>query len=326
MSETEAIAKMAEILSKEIMPVYKWRDTGPINQNWGCVNSATHNNRESHPSDIIFYYDEPYSSSRAYMNVDLKSYAKGTINKRQINSSLENLIHSVECANGSGEWQDLYLHNGKNFQVHGLLFIYNHDGAYDSDFNALLSKCSVNPENMPPQSIVSVWGPEKVCYLNTVANDIELSLARKKSPKYEFFYPDLMRRARVLPEWSAAASLEMLCSPLIVVKYKECNQTEHDFGIFIYYSRKGETREEFMYLLEYLFHYQVVQNASRVEVKLPTPSPSAVSQFEKAKEQYLEECGSDAVDLAARLSKVTASTVRQLVPQFSEIEIGMRDV
>lgn len=94
----------------------------------------------------------------------------------------------------------------------------------------------------------------------------------------------------------------------------------------MYYSRKGETREEFMYLLEYLFHYQVFQNASKIKIKLPAGSPSARSQFEKAKEQYLEEFGEDSDDLAQRLSIISASSVTQVVPQFSEVEIGMRDV
>lgn len=324
MGETETIAKMANLLSDDILSVFKWTKSGPLNQNWECINSSGHNERQRHPSDVVFYYDEPYTSSRTYINIDLKSYAKGSISTSQINGAIHNLTQSVECANGSADWQELYIHEGKSFQVHGLLFIFNHDGAYDSDFHNLLTKCEVNTDNLPSQSAVGVWGPEKVCYLNTIANDILLSLAKLKCDKYEFFYPDLTRRAKVIGEWKAAASFEMLSSPFIVVKYKE-NLNEHEFGIYLYYARKGESREEFMYVIEYLFNYQVFQNASKIEIKLPSASPNAISQFEKAKEQYLEECGEDSKDLADRLSIISASTVKQVVPQFSEVEIGMRD-
>lgn len=325
MGETEAIARMAELLSDDVLAVFKWTRSGPVNQNWDCVNSISHKGRQSHPSDVVFFYDEPYTSFRSYINIDLKSYAKGSITYGQISGAIHNLSQSVECANGSAKWQEFYAHAGKSFQVHGLLFIYNHDGAYDSDFQNLLYKCDVNTEHLPSQSILGVWGPEKVCYLNTVANDILISLQKIRCTEYEFFYPDLARRVKVIPEWKAAATFEMLSSPFILVKYKD-NSTEHSFGIFMYYSRKGETREEFMYLLEYLFHYQVFQNASKINIKLPAGSPSAISQFEKAKEQYLEEFGEDSDDLAQRLSIISASSVTQVVPQFSEVEIGMRDV
>lgn len=290
MGETEAIAKMAEMLSDDILDVFKWKRTGPINQNWECVHSSSHNGRESHPSDVVFYYDEPYSSSRTYINIDLKSYAKGSIKTGQINNAIHNLSQSVECANSSSNWQELYVHDGKSFQVHGLLFIYNHDGAYDSDFQKLLSKCEVETERLPSKSVVGVWGPDKVCYLNTIANDILISLAKMKCSRYEFFYPDLSRRSRVVGEWLSSASVEMLSSPFIMMKYKE-EGGDHEFGIYLYYSRNGESREEFLYIIEFLFNYQVFLNASKIVIKLASSSPNAISQFEKAKEQYLEECG-----------------------------------
>ena len=118
--------------------------------------------------------------------------------------------------------------------------------------------------------------------------------------------------------------MEMLLSPLILVKYRDKN-SDHDFGILLYYARRGESREEFMYLIEYLFNYQIFQNASGITVKLPSGSPNAVSQFEKAKEQYLEECGDDAQDLKQRLSIIKAVSVTNVTPNFSEVEIGMRD-
>lgn len=325
MGETEAISKMADLLATNLLNVFKWKRTGPLNQNWSCVNSSAHNNRTQHPSDVVYYYDEPYSSLRTYVNIDLKSYAKGTIKTGKINDAIHNLIQSVECANGSEDWQNLYTHQGKSFQVHGLLFIYNHDGAYDSDFHNLLMKCEIDTKNMPSCSVIGVWEPERVCYLNTIANDITINLARAKCDTYEFFYPDLSRKKRVVAHWEAAASFEMLSSPMILIKYEHKAEDELNFGIFIYYSRRGETREEFAYIIEYLFNYQLFQNASKIEIRLANPSPNATSQFEKAKEQYIEE-KNDSAELEAILSKVSASTVTQVIPQFSEIEIGMRDV
>jgi hypothetical protein len=99
-AETDNISKIAEILAHKLFGRFIWFDTGGWNQNWKCVkdehvskkraktkpkDSSTSGANDtanslvgaetaeedaksvkilSHPSDVVFYYDEPYSPSR----------------------------------------------------------------------------------------------------------------------------------------------------------------------------------------------------------------------------------------------------------------------
>jgi hypothetical protein len=78
MAETTNIAKMAEILSQDLFGDFLWQHTGPTNTNWPCEEQELHK-AKTHPSDVVFYYDNPYRLSRTYVNCDLKSYARGSI-------------------------------------------------------------------------------------------------------------------------------------------------------------------------------------------------------------------------------------------------------
>lgn len=73
MGETANIARMAEKLSDDLFSEFFWEKTGPMNENWGCEDKEKHK-VETHPSDVVFYYDEPYSHTRTYVNCDLKSW------------------------------------------------------------------------------------------------------------------------------------------------------------------------------------------------------------------------------------------------------------
>ena len=51
---------------------------------------------KTHPSDVVFFYDNPYSLSRTYVNCDLKSYASGTISKaKTYTPAIESLAKSI---------------------------------------------------------------------------------------------------------------------------------------------------------------------------------------------------------------------------------------
>nr|WP_315206710.1 hypothetical protein [uncultured Albidiferax sp.] len=78
MAETANIAAIAEKLSGELFAEFFWKRTGPMNENWACA-KPDHHNVKTHPSDVVFYYDEPYAKQRIYVNCDLKSYAKSSI-------------------------------------------------------------------------------------------------------------------------------------------------------------------------------------------------------------------------------------------------------
>ena len=109
MAETENLAKLAELVSKDLFSRFLWGNTGSKNQNWPCEREQ-HAPRKTHPSDVVFYYDEPYSLRRTYVNCDLKSYATGSITSLAVTAALENLADSLSCLEISSAWRDMYIH------------------------------------------------------------------------------------------------------------------------------------------------------------------------------------------------------------------------
>ncbi|MFK5914822.1 MAG: hypothetical protein QM484_10635 [Woeseiaceae bacterium] len=326
MGETSAISQMAEKVSDDIFSVFKWDKKGPVNINWECVNQEEHG-RSSHPSDVVFSYVEPYENVRTYINCDLKSYAKKSIGKYSVSNAIMNLSESVTCANLSSEWQDNYMASGDNTQIHGMLFVYNHDGEYDSDFDSYLKKTKWKDLDLCEGSRVYVVSPYDVCYLATVATDIKLFLASKKifnDSDYAYYYPNLERKPFLMKSSCAPATLEMLLGPIIVVKYKYFDGNNEKNGLTIYYKKTGESRDEFLYLFDYLFHYQLLNDFTDIEFKLPNSANIAAASFNHAKEAYVESLGEDATSaIKDRLENIKYSSVSTFVNRYSEIEIGM---
>ena len=75
------------------------------NINWPCENQEKHEVK-THPSDVVFWYDEPYSQSRTYVNCDLKSYAKGSITAASVREAIESLAKTLSCAEVGQEFND----------------------------------------------------------------------------------------------------------------------------------------------------------------------------------------------------------------------------
>ena len=171
MAETTNIAKMAEKLSKELFAEFLWQRMGPTNINWPCENEDKHKNK-THPSDVVFYYDEPYTQARTYVNCDLKSYAKGSITIGSIRSAIESLARALSCAETSDEFRTNFLHDHVSPEICGLLFVYNHDGEYDKDFSGLLGQIKNEKLDIPSKSKIVVLGPRDIFWLNNVHHEI----------------------------------------------------------------------------------------------------------------------------------------------------------
>lgn len=323
MPETSNVAIMAERISDEIFSVFRWKKTGPINQNWSCVKEDSHH-RKTHPSDVVFSYPEPYEDRTTYINCDLKSYAKGSISKAAISAALANLADSVACANASVDWQELYASRGANFNIHGLLFVYNHDGEYDNDFRSVLHSVDSKALSIPTESRLYVLQPSDIAYLATVAFDINALRGKNQLPNDSdctFFYPDLVRKRFLLDEWTAPATIDVLTGPLLTIKYR-AKKDEKDFALLIYYRGKGESRDEFIYLLEYLSGYQMLKEEVPIQIRLPNAAHNAQSNFQQAKTEYLKHFESTA-SLEARIEKIKCASVVNFVSKYSEIAIGM---
>ncbi len=305
MAETGNISEIAEILSNDVFSRFLWNNTGGWNQNWKCIKDdhvvvtrtrktkedagqldergeesttiSSKSNSEkdgivikrilTHPSDVVFYYDEPYSSSRTYINADLKSYKKGSIKSSAIVAAIKNLALTLECAELSEEWQAKFVHEQKSYRIVGLLFVYNHDGEYDSDFDDILAKVNEDTLKIPRDSRIFVLGPRDIRWLDNVRLDMLMLYGKHRLPhedRWSFYYPDLIRRKKIQVS-ARAATLEMLTGPWIILSYPAYDA--RPAGYIVYFRGKGRHSEEFLYLIDYLIHFQMVKQGIAIEIR-----------------------------------------------------------
>lgn len=316
MGETANIAEMASKISKDIFGVFGWTKVGPTDMNWDCTDEAVHATK-THPTDVVFWYDDPYQDDRVYVNIDLKSYATGTILKSKITSALQSLAKTVECANSGEKWKALYVDSDINSHCEGALFIYNHDGEFDRDFRKLLNDATTTLR-IPKGRRICVFGPAEIEYLYNIATDILTLRGKEELPgpsKCDYWYPDLVT-ARWRTQKPSAATLEMLTGPWIVLR---ANGPTPSYFIW-YRSRGSSTVDHFKYLLDFVFRYQVLSTDDvEVTIRLVGADADAITNFAQAREQYARMMHLE----PSRLKKVTVANVDNVRRSFDEREIGM---
>ena len=174
-----------------------------------------------------------------------------------------------------------------------------------------------------------VFGPREICYLQTVASDLRRlrgTTDKEGIPllpgrdKCSFYYPDLFRK-KALRNWNASGTLETLSGPWQVVKYRGPDSIAT--GYLVYYRGTGSTRDEFLYLIDYFFHYQLLQDSSSIKIRAVFAANEAAANFAKAKEEYAHAREGEEM-LLERLERVSFSGISAVFTQFSNIEIGMR--
>lgn len=214
MAETHNTAEQAEILASDLFSEFFWNKLGPSNHDWPCEDADRHKVKE-HPCDVVYYYDEPYAARQTYVHCDLKSYAKGTITAAAVRSAVESLAKQVSCAEKSETWRKLHTHENVTFSVDGLLFVYNHDGEYEADFQKNLVHIPPESLQLPRGSRLFVLGPKEIFWLNNIRDEIQ-RLRGKRSPEIPghehcfYFHPQLVRRANLQVRKAKAATLETL--------------------------------------------------------------------------------------------------------------------
>lgn len=322
MAETANIATMAEEISKDIFSEFGWKSIGPYNENTSCVLHEQHK-LNTHPTDVVFYYPHPYSKKNVYVYTDLKSYASDSINKAKIAGAISGLTKGLECCQLNEAWHSLYTVPGINRDIMGMLFIYNHDGNYDKSFEGLLT--SVHKDNFLIRRgcKYSIFGPEIICYLKTIAHDLKALRGDNILPKkedYYFYYPELFQK-KLVHDRNVAATMEVLCGPWQIIRYA---RPEGGDGLIAYFRSSGSTVEEFLYFIDFLFHYQLVQNIADIQLRIPYADQAAISNFERAKLKYVAVSGADG-DISERLIKIKCSSIANVFTYYSKIEIGMRN-
>jgi hypothetical protein len=325
MAETSNIAALAERISKDIFTWFKWRSRPLHDINWECV--LEHHDKGTHPSDVVFHYEDPYTGKVLYLNTDLKSYQASSINKTQIEKALESLSLSVECANISEDWQRKFLlpHVGSS-EVIGLLFIYNHDNSFGKDLNILLGKIKLSRLNIQEKNKIVVFGPGTILNLFNIVHDLKDLVAEQQMTRYDnytFFYPDLVLSKAHGDQWSHAASIELLVGPWIIIKHKEIPDQVKE-GYLIYYMRDGSQVNEFVYFLDALSRFQMLLGDEPIRIRLVNAVVEAANNFNIAKDRYLREWGPDE-RRAKRLSEISINSIPTRETSFNLVEIGMRE-
>ena len=323
MAETINIAKMAEKLSKGIFNEFLWGRMEHTNINWPCENQEVHEVK-THPSDVVFWYNEPYSQSRTYVNCDLKSYAKGTIKTHAIREAIESLAKSLRCAEISQDFSNTYIHPDVSANIQGLLFVYNHDNEYDKDFAKILEKVKCDDLDIPKGSKIVVMGPEDIYWLNNVHHEIiHLRGGAGLLPERDhckFYYPHLVRKKNVQLEHAKSATLDMLTAPWIILSYTNPKK-ENKQGFVIFMRKRGFTTDEYLYLIEYLMHYQVIKAETEVTIRMVDPHHNASANFAKAKDQYIADYQGGG-DLRQILDAIDFGKLEHVRTTFCELELS----
>ncbi|MCF2829599.1 MULTISPECIES: DUF438 domain-containing protein [unclassified Pseudoalteromonas] len=324
MSETGNIEKLAKIVSNDIFKWFKWDTCKPKDVDWSC--ELDHHCKKTHPSDVVFHYDDPYSGYTKYLNTDLKSYAAGSISRPSLTKALKSLALSVECANISASWQDKFLLDDVGFgDVSGLLFIYNHDSKYDKDFHELVESVEYKEITIAEENELIIMGPNLIQRFCDVVSDMKMLKADDSFPgpkDYTFFYPDLIRSRRCGDEWGKPATIEALTSPWLIVKHR--GNDDFKSGFVIYYHQSGESVEEFIYLIDAMSHYQMFSGDYTIRIRFTGASTHAPTNFEKAKHEYLKMWGNDE-GRREQMESIQAEQITNFTTTFNPMEIGMRE-
>ncbi|TKF71418.1 hypothetical protein FCV59_16885 [Vibrio sp. F13] len=328
MSETANIAKMAEHISDEIFYFFKWQRRKARDRNWECASPEIHKTKgKTHPSDVVFYYQHPYLGEDIYVNTDLKSYAKSSITKDSISKSIISLSKATHCANNSGSFEQKYIHTTDQYDVVGMLFIYNHCGDYDSEFDSIMRAIKHEDLQLDEHNKIYVLSPQKIRKFVDVTTDISRLIARNKLPKpkkYSFLYPDLVLTKNRLGD-SEPATLEALLSDTLIIKHDYDEDDEIASGYVVYYSKEDPKVDDFIYLLDSFSHYQMFEKNKPIRIRYTKDSNSnddIANIFESAIIKYSAIWGKKTDDLN---KKVSFDVITKFSSSFNESVLGAQN-
>ncbi|ENH0225522.1 hypothetical protein ABVR02_004470 [Escherichia coli] len=208
MAETINISELAHEVSNDIFSWFKWKEINLYDENFSCRKSEEHfpkkiaNSSESdneveseqanevesekkctHPVDIVFKYNDPYSGKDVLFNTDLKSYAAKSIRPSDVRDMLKSIAKTIDCASISPEWKNRYGIDSIKYEIRGMLFIYNHDGKYHRDFYKVFKTEKVNERRKLGINLASIGlksnqqihivEPLMISYMTTIIADID---------------------------------------------------------------------------------------------------------------------------------------------------------
>jgi hypothetical protein len=332
MSETVNIGEIANLLSRDIFDLFHWKAHPRRDQDFACHNprhtskGANPKPKQTHPGDVVFFYEDPYLGRRVYLHTDLKSYSKDTIGPVKIRSAIESLAMAVECARSSSDWRTNYsAPEDGQFEIRGLLFVHNHDGTHTDQFEKSIGKTDLSTIPIAPNVYIHLLGPTDIGRLYTIANDIvRLQHQRLVPMNYSFYYPDLVMWRRRGEVSGQAATIEALTAPYFILNFEA--RKDYPQGFVIYYNRPGSSPTEFEYFLDSLSRYQLLEEDKELRIRMVSSSPAAefLSNFEAAKARYVKAWGLDPARQQI-LDNIRIERVTAVATTYNAPEIGWRE-
>ncbi len=324
MTETSNISRIGELAFGSIFSVFGWKKVGPYNESWNCLTKHKESSPKlgKHPTDAVYTYTDPYRTENVFVNIDFKSYGRSTLQNVDLATCARSLANTIECANKSQKYKELFLGDDDG-EIIGLLFIYNHDGAYDpSRFRSAMAQLQDAAPHLAKDRRFAIVGPGDVTYLATVANSIERLSGSKTLKGYQctFDVHNLIDRPACTQE---CLSIELLLGPWQLVKFAGVKDERAHSVVHMYYRANG-TMAQFEYVLDFLFRYQVLRDNDVVHLNLPNAVSDAAVQLEHAKASFLSRYY-NMPEIAAKLAQVKFAPIAQIQQKFSTIEIGMRN-
>lgn len=322
MGETVNIGRMAEIVSDELFSEFGWGSVGVPNESWDCV--IPNHGKKDHPTDVTFCYEDPYAPKNIHLIADLKSYAANSIKPFSLRETIESLALSVECAKTNKNWKNLYLQPGADFEVQGLLFIYNHDQNYDKNFSAELHAVFEETLKIPRGVRLSVLGPEDIWYLNDIKTDIAV-LARKGTLPLDkkdlsFYYHSDSRRRFASKTHNAVASIDYLKGRYQILSFIRKKDGNSVRGLIVYYRGAGSDEREFTLLLDMMRDFGLLDPHDEIHLRLPRADRLAAVNFEKARKQYAILADSQ---MPEKLKKIKYASVPNVTPSLVQYEVAL---
>ncbi|EJH2587900.1 TPA: hypothetical protein ACVO3I_002655 [Vibrio diabolicus] len=358
MAETKHIGAIAEIISSQIFTEMKWHISDKTDINWDCCMRSHLTKRQqeaeqpkvkTHPTDVVFSYPDPYNSEvTIYVQTDLKSYSKETIqNYSGIMKTIRSLAQQVECSSKSQEWRNEFLlQQPSKYVVHGMLFIYNHDKEYDADLFSKLAGVPNAEYGLPADSVMAVFDPKIIRFLLSVVEEINRRRAIptdtpaeeilwQKIPernKCGFFYPDKHNKISFKGS-QRPASLEMITSGMLMFEY------EHDYFydvdgnqitrykkkiLNIFWNEEIVSKNPFIFILEYIFNYQLMNQFDRIYICTPFSSNSG-EYLRNAITSYAGMYSFNNQQLETLREKVVSIPIHKMTLSIFDFQVASKD-
>ena len=321
MSETANIAALAATVSEKLFSTFGWKMLAICDENFTCSKADKHQTVGSggkHPTDCVFAYDDPFSNKSIFLHCDLKSYAKSTIKTTDFAPYIRGLARAIDCASSSSEWKDRYIAPEiSDWKIEGLLFVYNHDQDYDSDFKEKAK--GLSPGSLPHNrsSRIHLLGPDNISYLQSISADIKVACADHDLSYKDrlYFYPQQIIHPpgeSLLP----TATIESLRGKLLIVAIPSNGKKDHHF--IAYLKAAGEV-SDFEYLITYLYRKGIMALAECVKIKGVDFSANAQVNFGIAKEQFLKRHYS-MIEIKNSLERIHFGRADRVTSSFSSID------